>query len=670
MIRLLGSGGCGRVYLAENIRTKSLWAIKEIPCDSSNLHQVEREIDVLKKVRHPALPRIVDVLHENGMFYLIEDYFEGRNVDEILREQKFVSAGAAVKWALEICDIMIFLHGQAPEPIIYRDLKPSNIILSPDGSIRLVDFGSVRRYKSDSPSDTVYIGTRGYAAPEQYGFGQTSEQTDVYSFGMTMWHIITGKRPVESSINCMGIKGGGIGRNEIDEGGFDAPQAIPNCIKAILSRCTEWDPGKRFQSFQDIKMQLLSYVKESINAADSSHYDGDGGDGAALRSAGGGDAARCGTGGNYAAQRVAGGNYAAQRVAGGGMSCLELPRPLGFYRCITISVAQNHEFAFEFASRISEKYGLKTLILDCDFESSFSELYFTSDNRSNPLYENNSLYMLVKLIEKNTYIQNDNARHKTIPKNYNALNQKHTINFHFDKIINDNASSSGSDNGSYRNIDGGWDNCNGDYYDDCYNDCYNDGDSYSDCGSESVILDGLPGLVPCQSGRPEPIWLYEPNPEYSGQLAKIFVNNRGIALRRLLAEITVYADICIILTGQSVLSDLNMRCFQNSHYIIYPGQAEYADIKTFNKTAFLADRDKGIPSNRFKYIIWEYKQSEAKPEAIWELGDESLAGFVRKSKRREISRRGKMYNGCYAFSMERAVKKDYDGIINALGVIK
>ena len=588
LIRLLGSGGCGRVYLAENIRTKSLWAIKEIPCDTSNLQQVEREIDVLKKVRHPALPRIVDVLHENGMFYLIEDYFEGRNVEEILRERKFINAGAAIKWALEICDIMIFLHGQAPEPIIYRDLKPSNIILSPEGSIRLVDFGSVRRYKSDSPSDTVYIGTRGYAAPEQYGLGQTSEQTDVYSFGVTMMQILTGKRPMSASFyghgmgdDCGGSGGcgGGGGSGGCGGGGRDI-RFIPKQIIAILSKCTECDPARRYNNFHEIKNELINVQSNIKPAADR------------------------------------------RGCAPSEEPVLALPRPLGVYRCVTISVTQNHEFAFELASRICERYGLKTLILDCDFESTLSELYFTYEKSDNFLLERNSLFHAVKLIEKATY-----ATHCST------------------NAINDNTTSYLAD-------------------------LHTSNDKQHRFEGEHEIYDGLPGIFPYNSSQPEPLWLNEPNPEYSGLLADKFIHNNGLLLRRFLAEITVFVDVCIILTGQSIFSELNMRCFQNSHYILCPGRVETQSIKTFNNTAILGERFKSIPSSRFKYIIWGYEQNDEGNDVIYELRDESLAGAVRKSKRREGARRGGVYNGCYAYAMDRAVKKDYDGIINALGIVK
>ena len=197
IIKHLGSGGCGRVYLAENVRMKNLWAIKEILCDQTFMPQAEKELEVLKNIRHPALPRVVDVLREDGKIYLIEDYFEGGNVEDVLADRGCADIPTVIKWAVDICDIMIFLHNREPEPIIYRDLKPSNIILSPDGSIRLVDFGSVRHYKSGVTSDTIYIGTRGYAAPEQYGLGQTSVQSDIYSFGVTMLHIVTGKKPAD-----------------------------------------------------------------------------------------------------------------------------------------------------------------------------------------------------------------------------------------------------------------------------------------------------------------------------------------------------------------------------------------------------------------------------------------------------------------------------------------
>ncbi|MCL2051725.1 MAG: serine/threonine protein kinase [Lachnospiraceae bacterium] len=641
IIRLIGSGGCGRVYLAENVRTKSLWAIKEIPYDGSNLKQVECEIEVLKNIRHHALPRVVDVLREDRMIYLIEDYFEGKNVDEILHEVTHVGADVAGRWALEICEIMIFLHGQAPEPIIYRDLKPSNIILSPEGSIRLVDFGSVRHYKANSPSDTVYIGTRGYAAPEQYGLGQTSKQTDVYSFGVTMQQILTGKRPTQQATDgwrgaFYAGAGGSSSRSDIGGGdaqiGVDANTAvpIPRRFRDILSRCVEMDPAVRYPDFAAIKADLLG-----MNATGTAPHHVE----------------------QKATHHVEQNTMHHAEQTAPHIMVKEAPLPMahktphtvtmhptGVYRCATISVIQNHEFAFEFACRASEQYGLRVIVIDCDFESTLSEWYFTANGQGNGGLLNNSLYHALKTIEQAASDDSDS------------------------ESGSENGGESGGESGGKS---GGKSGSGTQGFGKC-----------TPCRTESLALmggagmrgevfaglDSLPGLVRGHTGRSGPVWLNEPDPEYSGPAADFLVRDRALALRRLLAEITIFADICLILTGRSVLCELNMRCFQNSHYIVCPGGAEAPSIRAFKNTAILAERRRGVPSDRFKYVFWDYSHSAAKSEAVWELSEQSLAGVVRKSRRRDESRRDGVYTKCYAYSMERAVKKDYDDIIKTLGL--
>ena len=687
IIKLIGSGGCGRVYLAENTRTKDFWAIKEIPCDDTNIRQVEREVEVLKKIRHPALPRIVDVLREEGVIYLIEDYFEGRNVEEILKECKRVDFEVAVQWAYEICDIMIFLHGQTPDPIIYRDLKPSNIILSPEGSLKLVDFGSVRHYRTDSPSDTVYIGTRGYAAPEQYGSGQTTKQSDVYSFGITMLRLVTGKFPANAvpgernggaGAGAVANAGAGTGESagvgavasagaeayygaaecDIDSGDYsERATAAHNKLFYILKRCIEINPINRYQDFITIKSELCELVQpDSAPATRSANSLPNAGNASAppykklnavfetpryinekshdnrhIKTA----AASAPTPPTPTpipatpapmpakpkpeAAFPATSAVFATSAPPAAAPAPPLPRPIGVYRCATISVTQNHEFAFEFAHRAWERYGLKTFIIDIDFETTFSEFYFTSGADKDRSHINNSLYQTIEIIE-------------------NAV-----------AAI---------------------------YRDDAFGSA--DAGAHSDRGEspqavwryESPLtgIDFFSGFTRGGKERPELVWLNEPNPEYSGMAAEKLTRDRGRILRLLLSEVTVYADVCILLTGCSLFSELNLRCFQNSHYIICPGRADTAAVKTFKNTSILAERFNGVAADRFKYVIWDYKQNDFKPDVTRELAEESLAGVVRKSRRRENTRRGGAFCGCYAYSMERTVKRDYDAILAALGL--
>jgi serine/threonine protein kinase len=237
IIKTLGRGGMGTVYLAENIKLNTFWAIKEIGKNSKV--DILVEPNILKKLNHSALPRIFDILENENSIYIIEDYIEGTPLDVELRRVGRFSEEKVVNWAIQICDVLVYLHSQKPNPIIYRDMKPSNIILSDDGTIKLIDFGIAREYKNEADNDTVYIGTRGYAAPEQYGgTGQTSVRSDIYSLGVTLYHLLTGKSPNEPPYEIKPVR---LTDSSLSKG-----------IEYIIGKCTRQDPDERYQSIPEL----------------------------------------------------------------------------------------------------------------------------------------------------------------------------------------------------------------------------------------------------------------------------------------------------------------------------------------------------------------------------------------------------------------------------------
>ena len=181
----VGRGGSGHVYLVLNERAGKQWAAKEIPKKGEGKQGAYKngliaDAEMLKKLHHPNIPSIVDVLEENDMYYILMDYVEGVTLKEVILTQGPQSQEDVVKWALQLCDVFIYLHSLTPK-IIYRDTKPANIMLKPNGDIALIDFGSAREYKPNQENDTTALGSRGYAAPEQYEgvLGQTDERTDI-----------------------------------------------------------------------------------------------------------------------------------------------------------------------------------------------------------------------------------------------------------------------------------------------------------------------------------------------------------------------------------------------------------------------------------------------------------------------------------------------------------
>lgn len=263
LVKTLGKGGMSTVYLAENINLGTFWAIKQISRNIETGMDILIEPNILKKLNHPSLPRIIDIIEDDEYLYIVQDFIEGNSLDKELERIGKFPIHIVLEWSLQICDVLIYLHEFKPNPIIYRDMKPGNIILTPWKEIKLVDFGIAREYKKDRKSDTVYIGTKGYAAPEQYGDGQSSVTTDIYSFGVTMFQLITGILPKELHL---GIK---LPSHCTDR--------IPSPIEQIISKCTRFNPEERYSSVRELKNDILNAKKQLIDSRDDLAYvDGDG----------------------------------------------------------------------------------------------------------------------------------------------------------------------------------------------------------------------------------------------------------------------------------------------------------------------------------------------------------------------------------------------------------
>jgi hypothetical protein len=255
LVDLLGQGGMGRVYLAENMKLGTFWAIKEIKKKGVREMDFRVEPDILKRLEHPALPRIYDIVEDEESICIIVDYIEGTPLDKKLSEEGRFSEGVVTGWALELCRALEYLHSRAPNPIIYRDMKPSNIILTRSGRLKLVDFGISREFKLQSENDTVYIGTRGYAAPEQYGAGQTGVTSDIYSLGVTLYQLLTGKSPCEPPYEIKPVRF------------FD--RSFSRELESIICKCTRQDPSERYQSVSGLMKDLEGIGRASSGKAES-----------------------------------------------------------------------------------------------------------------------------------------------------------------------------------------------------------------------------------------------------------------------------------------------------------------------------------------------------------------------------------------------------------------
>lgn len=244
----IGHGGMSVVYMALNEKANKTWAVKEIRKDGKMDFNVVKqglvaEIETLKRLKHPNLPSIVDVIEDEDSFIIVMDYIEGKSLDNTLSEHGAQPQENVTEWAEQLCDVLGYLHSCNP-PIIYRDMKPSNIMLKPDGNITLIDFGTAKTYDIDL-GQTTGIGTIGYAAPEQFinsGMGRTDARTDIYCLGMTLYHLLTGIDPCKNVLTSHSIR--------------DVNPSLPQGLDAIISKCTEHLPQDRYQSCAELLYDL------------------------------------------------------------------------------------------------------------------------------------------------------------------------------------------------------------------------------------------------------------------------------------------------------------------------------------------------------------------------------------------------------------------------------
>ncbi|MGN0437204.1 MAG: protein kinase [Lachnospiraceae bacterium] len=252
ILKKIGQGGMSIVYLAMDTHLNKQWAVKEIKKSKTKdtktlLKSLQREANILKMVDHPVLPRIVDILNEKGTVFVVMDYIEGRPMNEILKLEGAQSQEQVIEWAKDLCSALDYLHSLNP-PIIYRDMKPSNIMLKPDGKVKLIDFGTAKELDVENIADTTALGTRGYAAPEQFGDAKgrgiykTDERTDIYSLGATLYHIVTGKNPSEPPYVMKPIRE------------WDSTLSVG--LEKIINKCTKPNPDDRYQNCAELLYDL------------------------------------------------------------------------------------------------------------------------------------------------------------------------------------------------------------------------------------------------------------------------------------------------------------------------------------------------------------------------------------------------------------------------------
>lgn len=260
IIRQIGGGGQALVYLAEDTNLGSLRAIKELTHDPDAspqerqvaYDQFQREARILAMLNHPNLARVWDHFRVGGNAYLVMDYIDGQTLQEIVDQTSgFLPEAAVLRWASQLCDVLDYLHRQHP-PIIFRDLKPSNVMLHRSDTVKLIDFGIVRHFKPGQTADTLSMGTSGYAPLEQHGQGQTDARSDIYALGTTLYHLLTRHEPEPAPDRVMPGQ-----PDPIQQARAHNPRIRP-ATEAALAKAMAVDPVQRFQSALEMKQAVMS----------------------------------------------------------------------------------------------------------------------------------------------------------------------------------------------------------------------------------------------------------------------------------------------------------------------------------------------------------------------------------------------------------------------------
>lgn len=256
----MGVGGMGAVYRARDLHFPNVVkqvAVKEMVNQARDplvretiVRNFEREANILATLDHPAIPRIYDYFTHNERSYLIIEYIDGKDLEALLNEgQGFFTETQVITWAVELCDVLSFLHNHKPEPIIFRDMKPSNVMVNKHNHIVLIDFGIAKTFEAGQKG--TMIGTEGYSSPEQYK-GEAGPLADIYAMGATLHHLLTRRDPrLEPPFS--------FGERPIRQ--INPSVAIE--LETVINTALQYSPENRFPSAQAMKEALLNVARKT-----------------------------------------------------------------------------------------------------------------------------------------------------------------------------------------------------------------------------------------------------------------------------------------------------------------------------------------------------------------------------------------------------------------------
>ena len=247
IIRKLGQGGEGSVFLAKDRDLKRFAAVKRVggPPQSTDREtdmRIVKEADFLQQLKHPMLPVVYDLLWEDA-WYLVMEYVEGVTLREYTDRNGPFPEKTVCLWAGQLLDILAYLHTRKP-PVIYRDLKPDNIMVCPDGNLKLVDFGAAYRSCFGDGIERGMAATAGYAAPEQMRRtgACADERSDIYAFGRILYYAVTGSDPAKPPYAARPI--------------YEYQPLLSKRLGKLIQKCTADDPRKRYQTAPKVRRDL------------------------------------------------------------------------------------------------------------------------------------------------------------------------------------------------------------------------------------------------------------------------------------------------------------------------------------------------------------------------------------------------------------------------------
>lgn len=255
ILRVIGRGGMSAVYEAEHLGLGKKVAIKEMtaaerqgPEVDDAIRRFQTEARTLAGLEHRYFPNVTDFFSQANRYYLVMEYVHGETLENLVSSAKgFIPEETVLRWGVQLCDVLSYLHSQSP-PVVFRDLKPSNVMVDEHGQVKLIDFGIARFFKPGKQSDTQMMGTAGYSAPEQYGTGQTDARSDIYALGACLHYLLTRRDPTASPFNFPPVR-------EINP-------AISANTERVVAKCLNMKAEDRYNTAADVKRSLGASVQE------------------------------------------------------------------------------------------------------------------------------------------------------------------------------------------------------------------------------------------------------------------------------------------------------------------------------------------------------------------------------------------------------------------------